>query len=497
MPRRSRVGREGNERLPLRRTSTTKLTGTACAALILLAVPVLVFWRSGFFFIQDDWTALAQMAGNPPWRFLGLPDGEQWFPLCHLVFYGLIRAFGTQYSLLVLTNCIGTGLNAFLFHLLLRRHLEFTKSLVLSAIYASAAVHHAIAWNSFYVCYILSLGFLLGALLLADDYARAPSGFLLAGIGFCALCSVLAHNYTLLGLPLIPLYAVLMLSPEARRTRWWPSAVTIVVVYILFAVGYLSFAGPAAPASHNQEVLSSLPGPGYPVHWFFGSFLSPFLYLFWGHFHFPVWDYVAGVALLVLTAGVIWRWGEPAEKRLALWACLFNSLPMLLVSLTRYQRALNQAFVARYAVFTLLGALLLLGTAWKIMERKTSLRRRFALPAAALAVLMIAGQVFSLPRWLDGYAKMSRASLEFYQSLDTGKRFDPAFLQRPVNEFWMDVRIPLTGAQFLEIRRFLETGSLLPDQSGKGSRTGLAIEDARSLKQAAHGNDRLSGTAGG
>ncbi len=35
------------------------------ALVLLLAVPVLVFWRPGFFYIIDDWTALIQMAQHP------------------------------------------------------------------------------------------------------------------------------------------------------------------------------------------------------------------------------------------------------------------------------------------------------------------------------------------------------------------------------------------------------------------------------------------------
>ena len=447
-----------------------------CAAVVLPAVTVLLFWRSGFFFIQDDWTALAQMAENPLLRFLVLPDGEQWFPLCHLAFYGLIRTFGDRYSFLVLANCIGTGLNAFLFHLLARRHLGFAKALALSVVYSAAAAHHAIAWNSFYICYVLSLGFLLGALLLTHAYARFPSAARLAGIGCCALCSVLSHNYTLLALPVIPLYAILAMPPGVGGAGRRAPATMVGVVYALFSVGYLSFAGSMAPASHNPEVFSSIPGPAYLVHWFSGSILSPFLYLFWGHFHFPVWDYVVGITLLVLVIWVILRWGDSAEKRLAVWACLFNSLPMLLVSLTRYMRPSGQAFVARYAVFTLLGALLLLGIAWTIVERKTPSRRRFALPAAALAIAMIAGQALSLPRWLDAYTKMSRASLRFYQSLDAVERSDPGFLDRPFNEFWMDVRIPLTGRQFLEIRRMLEAAAVPPERSAGPGGTGSEIE---------------------
>ena len=35
------------------------------ALVLLLALPVLIFWQAGFFYILDDWTALIQMAELP------------------------------------------------------------------------------------------------------------------------------------------------------------------------------------------------------------------------------------------------------------------------------------------------------------------------------------------------------------------------------------------------------------------------------------------------
>ena len=45
--------------------------------LMLLALPVIIFWRPGFFYIIDDWTALIQMAERPFGQYLVTPDGEQ------------------------------------------------------------------------------------------------------------------------------------------------------------------------------------------------------------------------------------------------------------------------------------------------------------------------------------------------------------------------------------------------------------------------------------
>ena len=150
------------------------------------------------------------MAERPFGQYLVTPDGEQWFPVFHLLYYGLVKIAGERYSLLVLINCLGTGVNAFLIYTFFRRHWEPGLALTLSLLYVMAAAHHATAWNAFYFGYLLSLGFLLGALLLTDRYLRAPSGGKLWGIGVCAALSILSHNYPLLGLLALPLYVLLM-----------------------------------------------------------------------------------------------------------------------------------------------------------------------------------------------------------------------------------------------------------------------------------------------
>ena len=267
----------------------TPWQGLAAAALLLF-IPVLLFWRDFPFYMIDDWTALLQMAGHPFGDYLLVPDGDQWFPFFHLIFYGLVRLAGERYQLLVLVNCLGTGVNAFLVFLFFRRHLGPGLALTLSALYAGAAVHHAIAWNSFYLSYLLSLGFFLGALLLTDAYLRNPGRGWLWGIGCCALLSVLSHNYSLAGLMALPLYALLVRGDSGRK--FWALAGTVAAVYLVFTLGYLSFAGARAAASQNSQVFAGLPGPNYLVHLFFGAVLAPFFYLFWGHYHFPVfWGY--------------------------------------------------------------------------------------------------------------------------------------------------------------------------------------------------------------
>ena len=422
------------------------------ALVLLLAIPVLLYWRASFFYILDDWTALIQMVDYPFGQYLITPDGEQWFPFFHLIFYGLVQMAGERYYLLVLVNCLGTGVNAFLVFLFFRRHLSYGLALTLSALYAAAAVHHAIAWNAFYVGYLLSLGFFLGALLLTDDYLRSPGHTRLWGIGLCAALSVLSHNYPLVGLLALPLYVLLVGWDSGRK--FWALTGTVAAVYLLFALGYVSFAGVGAAASHNLNIFAGLPGPGYLVHIFFGALLAPFFYLFWGHYHFPVWAYVAGVALFAVSLAVIWRWGRAPEQRLVIWALLTNILPFLLISLTRYQRSVNQAFVARYGVFTLIGVLLLLGLAWRLVADRLPQKVWARLLPLGLLAVMVAGQVFSLPRWTAKYSEMSQAARTCYYVLSRENESARLPLE-DYRKFCPGAHPVITPGQALAIRHFL------------------------------------------
>ncbi len=425
-------------------------------AALLLATPVAMFWRPHlpFFFILDDWRSLIQMAEQPFWQYLTSPTMEHWYPFSNLIFYVLVKICGDRYDLLVLSNCLVTGLNAFLLYLFFRRHWTSLCCLALSLLYAGAGVHPATVWNSSYICFNLSLSFLLGALLLTDHYLRFPSGAGLLGVGLCALLSILANNFTLVGLMALPLYAVLVAESGFRR-EFWALAATLGLVYLLFALGYFTFAGAKAVTVHNRGIISHIPGAGYLVHWLFGM-LSPFFYLFWGHYHFPGWAYFAGVTALILSLALIWWAGTSPEKRLGIWALLLNALPFLLVSLARYPRSLNQAFVPRYAAFTLIGALVLLGTAWHILSRKLPPHfwAQTLLPLVILAA-MVYGQVGSLPYWREKYLEMGQAALNFYQEL---KVVEPGTLSPPgetVQSFlsW-DCR-NMTWKQALAVQRFL------------------------------------------
>ncbi len=433
------------------------------AALLLLSLPVILLFRPGFFFYEDDWTALIQIVGNPFWRYLATPNGEQWFPVFQLVYYGLMKIGGEHYYLFVLVNCLGTGVTAFLLHLFFRRHWPPALALTLSLLYAGMALHHAIAWNAFYLCYLLSLGFFLGALLLTDDYLRSPAAARLVAIGACSLFSILSHNYTLLALPALPLYALLV-GRSAGRPACRALGITVGLAYLPFIWGYFTFAGVAAAASLNHGILSRLPGPYFLLHLPAGAFLSPFLYFFWGHFHFPVYAFVLGSVLLAACLAVIWFKGEARERRLALWALLFNALPFLLISLARYQRPAGQAFVARYGVFTLVGALLLVGTAWSILARRFSGDRRFKALSLGLLAWFFLAQVLSLPLWRAHYLEAGRASVLVYQQLGRGTS-QAAIPPEIFAKFCPPLHPSLSGPQVEAIRRFLEAGQKAPSSS--------------------------------
>jgi len=383
--------------------------------LLLLVVVVATFWHGRLFFHDDDWIALEQMASTNLGHYLLMPDSEHWYPFFKLVFYSLLSVFGARYDLLMLVNSLLTAVNAFLLYLFYRRLFSRSLALVLALVYAISAAHTANIWTVHNITLILSFGFFLASLLLMESYVRRPRGAKLGALGLTMALALMSNNFVLLGLLGLPLYALLQPEPADRR-RWVPLAATVGLVYVLFFSGYFAFAGLAATASHNTGVLAGLPGPGYLAHLFFGAYLSPFLYLFWGHYHFPVAVYFPGVMLLIACVGVIWRWGEPAERRLGLWALALSALPFLLASLVRYQRSLNQAFVPRYAVFTLIFALILVGLAWRILSRRLPRGWAYgALPAAFLA-LVVLGQLWVLPRWYQEHLKMSQPALAYYQT---------------------------------------------------------------------------------
>lgn len=436
-------------------------------ALLFLALPVAMFWRPGlFFFMEDDWPLLTQLVTHHFWQFLAMPDGEVWMPLSRAVYYGLAHTFGEGYSTLLLINCLLSGVLAFQFYLFLRQHFPPVTALVLGLFYGGAAAHTSLTQVAFYNNALLCYNFFLLALLLTQHYLQTSSRAALAGISLCVWLSLVSWNFTILAVWVLPLYPAILGGKE-QQPRFWEVSAAVLLPFLAFTLAYLHFAGFAAAASHNRGIVGGLPGPVYLAHWFVGAFLSPFMYLFWGHFHFPVWAHILGAGALGLSLALIWRRGDFKERRLGLWALVFNALPIFLVSLARYQRGVNQAFAPRYAVYTLMGTLILLGTAWGILRRqmRSGLAVRL-LPLAVLA-LMVGGQICGLRHWEKLYGQMSRASRDFYQRLDQGAAATPEAAREPVPpEFWYPERLHLTWGEAASIRRFLAGSVRAQQRSG-------------------------------
>ncbi len=438
-------------------TSPDAHLARALRVLGLFAVPVAVFWRPGlpFFYILDDWTALLQMTGTSWWRYLTAPDGEQWFPFFHLVFYPLVSYAGENYALLLLINCLGLGLNACLFYAFLRRLFPVSLAYGVSLLYALAAAHHSLAWNAFYLCYLLSLTFFLLALLLTDGYGRRPSWGKLLGITLFSLLSILSHNYTLSGLAALPAYLLLLGTAEKGRRALTVSA-ALAVVYLLFAWGYLHFAGLPALTSHNRAILSRLPGLLYLWHIFGSALLSPFLYLFWGHYHFPVWTYVVGVTTLAACLLALGAWGDPWHKRVGLFALLLNLLPFVLISLARHQRSITQVFVARYGIFTLMGVGLLLAAVWHLAYLRQRQNPWLRAGTCLLLAAFLVGQWAALPLWQQKYLEMSRAAALCYERLAASP--PESLPPEQFAKFCPTAHPRLTPEQVRAVRGFLRRG---------------------------------------
>ena len=413
--------------------------------LVLLVVPIAFYWRHDLFFLWDDWTELDLISHNNFMDYLFLPNGEIFFPFFHLIFYVLIKFVGANHGFFVFINCLGVGLAAFLIYLFFKKHLSKKLALVFSYLFAGSAVQAAIVWNAFYLCYILSLIFFMAALLLTDSYMRSPSYLTLFPIGFFAWLSIHSHNYTLLAMIVLPLY-VLFLGKVQGLRKALALAGLLSLLLIVFAWEYLVFAGIKSTTFFNQGVLSTVPDLSFMAFWICGAFLSPAYFLFWGHFQLPIWGVIFGTFILGICMLVIIMQGTPEEKRLGLWALLLNALPFVMVSLGRYTFSYDYAFTARYVFFTLVGTMLLVGISWTIISRRVSAGNGFPILSYVLIIVMIAGQIISMPIWQKNYLQLSSKASEYYQAVNCMTN-DRMLLVNPKH--------PLGTSQVNAIRQFL------------------------------------------
>ena len=159
--------------------------------------------------------------------------------------------------------------------------------------------------------------------------------------------------------------------------------------------------------------------------------------------------------MLTASVAAIWLWGGKADKRLALWALSANVLPFFLVSLTRYQRSVSQAFVARYDIFTLIGALLLIGTAWRLVAARLPSRRWAGALGGVILAVMVWGQFAALPIWTAKFLEMSRLAKKCYVVLNQEPPAPTSITPEEFRKFCPDAYPTITPKQARAIRRLL------------------------------------------
>jgi hypothetical protein len=384
--------------------------------LLFLVIPVILFWRRDLFFIRDDWSLLLLMVDNNLWVYTRMADGEVFMPVTRFIYYTLIHLFGVNYGWLILINCLLTGLNGFLLYVIFKSHFKPNLAFALSLLYVVAAVHSATTQMAFYICAILCLGFFLLSLLFTQKYIRRPSTVNLLGIGLFAWLSINSWNFSLLGIWTLPIYAAWFGGGRAKPQLF--RLITVIgLVFLAFTAEYFMFNGLAGAKSHNPELLSQFLSWSYLTHWVVGSFLAPVNFLFGVGFRWQT-KVVIGLAIFLGTVGLIMRAGNPAEKKLCLWAILVNALPFSLVSLARHHFHFGQAFTDRYGIFTIIGALFILGTAWQIIADKLPARlsTHVVLPLVILAA-MIGAQVHTLSITPRLYLELSQEAKFRYNNL--------------------------------------------------------------------------------
>lgn len=384
--------------------------------LLLLLLPALLFWRPHFFFIYDSWTTLLLMVEHPFWEYLNTPEGEQWFPFYHLVYFVMIKISGDNYNILVLINSLMTGINAFLIYILLQRHLSFLVAALISLFYSVNIIHTSAIWHTFNICYIMSWGFFVAALFLTDIYLKKGSTKAFVAIGLVSLLSISSHNISVAALSTIPLYALLFGGADAPR-KFWGLAALIALLYLFFIMGYFTFAGKIMASSHNSQIFSQIPGPDYLWHWFFGAFLYPSADLF-GVYSNKIRPAIVALILLGTSIAIILLKGETHERRLGAWALALNALTFLPVALARYKLGVGTARAERYAIFTLMSILVLVSLAWQILFKHSPRQTRAWVLLTVFLALMLLGQFLSFPGAWQQYEKPSSAAFTCYQHLD-------------------------------------------------------------------------------
>lgn len=435
------------------------------AALVLFVPPLLLFWRRDGFFIQDDWRAMILAAQTGPATFVLAPEGEQWFPFFHAVFYGLLRVLGTHYAAYTMISALLVGASGVLLWTILRRHFAETVPWILALTYVSAPVHFATVPIAFYICYHLSLIFFLAALMwmfrFLETGDRAP---LLLSV-LCMALSVTSHNFTWAALPACAASAGL-LSPGPGWRRIVAAGLATGLIMVLYLCVYCLAAGADAATSLNPGLLTEFPLLRVLRHMLGGAIAAPAFYLAW-HQRLPITPMLAvGLVLFAVPAAVVLGWGDGKERRILCWAVAMNLLFLLPVAFSRWHFGWGQSTAPRYGVFTLVGSLFVCGAAWSAAARRWSVARR-VVPALAIAVLGAQACLrwMSPPEYFEKYRAEGRAAREFCRVVRVPAAAWPAEPVQASRAFLLpDSDLPvLTWSEYSAVRRFLDRTSDSPE----------------------------------
>jgi len=288
-------------------------------------------------------------------------------------------------------------------------------------------------------------------MLLTVRYLRSPSFWVFLGIAVSSEASIMFHNYSLLAVLAIPLYA-LLLGVSNRRRAFWELSGVIFLSLLVFVIAYLNFANLGAVKSINKDIFSSIPGWSYWFYCFLGSLSYPFCHVFWGGTLSPIKAFILGMLLFGPLATLILLKGKPNDNKLALWALILNALPVLLVGLGRHQMSLLQAGMERYGIFSLVGTLFVVGISWGIISKM------WLIPPSCQTVfltwalfVMVCLQLFPTPQVLLIYREWNQEARNSYIALKA-----QGVVANPTDKLLCPGEHPfLTKRQAMDIYRFL------------------------------------------
>ncbi len=380
---------------------------------LLILLPLSIFWRADFFFIYDDWTELFAMSSQTWAQYVTGVNGEIWFPVFRAAFLPVVELFRDAYGLYVALNCVLLGVTAILLESLLRRHVPAGVSATLAVFFLFSPVHGVIVWNAFYLCYLMSMVFLLAAALCVHAYAGSGRTGWLAAAGVSGLLAATSHPYALFALFSLPVYALAAGGSPRQALHVLGAACAVGALYV---GAYLGFAGISRVNFLAPESGPASSAADFLTHLLYGSFLSPFaraLYFsdpesFWTERALPL-------AAFCVVLGHVLCFAPRRLRLLALWGVAFNATSFALVTLARHQLFVDQALSSRYGFFSWVGILAVFAAWWAMLLRMDIDRiMRVYIPLAALVAVAVS--TLAVHPILDGhYTTMSRINRMAFQ----------------------------------------------------------------------------------